>query len=129
MDKAGPQAGGPRDAADLEDLFAAARSARPPLPEHLNAEILADAAQLQPVRPAPAPRRSPPLPRWRQLLAAVGGWPAAGGLAMASAAGLWLGLAPPSFVPDPVALAGLDAAETMPFDSYDMAVVLSEDLQ
>jgi hypothetical protein len=130
MDKTGPQADGLDDRADLDNLFAAARGARPALPAHLSAAILADAAAQQPgCQPGEADRIRRPA-RWRQLLNALGGWPAVGGLAMASATGLWLGLAPPSFVPDPVALAGLDAdSETMPFDSYDMAMVLSEDLQ
>lgn len=115
---------------ELEDLFAAARSDRPAVPEHLSAAILADAAReqagFQPARPARAAR----LPKWRQLIEAIGGWPAMGGLAAASAAGLWIGVAPPSFVPDPVALAGYEDSSTVFADeSYDIAVMLSEDLQ
>lgn len=115
---------------ELEDLFAAARSDRPAVPEHLSAAILADAAReqagFQPERPARAAR----LPKWRQLIEAIGGWPAMGGLAAASAAGLWIGVAPPAFVPDPVALAGYEDSSTVFADeSYDIAVMLSEDLQ
>ena len=110
---------------ELEDLFAAARSEPPAVPGHLTAAILEDAAREQPgFQPA---RRAARQPFWRQLIEAVGGWPALGGLAAASAAGLWIGIAPPSFVPDPVALAGLE--DSVPYDSYDMALALSEELQ
>ncbi|WP_291729535.1 hypothetical protein [Leisingera sp. F5] len=115
---------------ELDDLFAAARSEPPALPDRLNAAILADAARAQAGFQAAAPAQAPRQPLWRQLIEALGGWPALGGLAAASAAGLWIGIAPPSFVPDPVALAGYeDSSTAVPYDSYDMAVVLSEDLQ
>lgn len=136
MDKADPITHGREDPADLahvDELFATARAARPALPAHLAAAILDDAAAQQPdgTAAALAPRNAREgLGRWRQLLKAVGGWPAFGGFVMASAAGLWLGLSPPSFIPDPVVLAGLDAdSQGMPFDGYEMAMVLSEDMQ
>lgn len=112
---------------ELEDLFAEARSTPPALPDHLSTAILADAARVQPgFQPAEPPRQ----PLWRQLTEALGGWPALGGLAAASAAGLWIGVAPPSFVPDPAALAGYEDNSTAFADgSYDMALMLSEDLQ
>ncbi|KIC13837.1 hypothetical protein [Leisingera sp. ANG-Vp] len=115
---------------ELEDLFAAARAERPAVPDRLTAAILEDAARER-LRAEPvAPRRPARRPLWRQLAEAVGGWPAMGGLAAASAAGLWIGLAPPSFVPDPVALAGYeDSSTAVPYENYDMAVMLSEDLQ
>ncbi|WP_264212859.1 hypothetical protein [Leisingera thetidis] len=115
---------------ELEDLFAAARAEPPALPQSLTAAILADAAHAQSGFQAAAPGRAARQPLWRQLIEAIGGWPAIGGLAAASAAGLWIGMAPPSFVPDPVVLAGFEDANTaVPYDSYDMAAVLSEDLQ
>ncbi|MEW2911375.1 hypothetical protein [Leisingera sp. JC11] len=115
---------------ELEDLFAAARSERPAVPEHLSAAILADAAREQAGFRASRPARAARQPLWRQLIEAVGGWPAMGGLAAASAAGLWIGVAPPSFVPDPVALAGYeDSGSAFADESYDMALMLSEDLQ
>ncbi|WP_424979437.1 hypothetical protein [Leisingera sp. S232] len=111
---------------ELEDLFAAAREDRPELPHHLSAAILADAARAQPG----AVVRQGRLPLWRQLADAIGGWPALGGLAAASAAGVWIGLAPPSFVPDPVVLAGYeDSSNVLGDGSYEMAVMLNEDLQ
>ncbi|WP_027236874.1 hypothetical protein [Leisingera caerulea] len=115
---------------ELEDLFAAARSQRPGMPAPLNAAILADAAREQAGFRAAWPERAVRQPLWRQLIEAIGGWPAMGGLAAASAAGLWIGIAPPSFVPDPVALAGYENTSTAFADeSYDMALMLSEDLQ
>ncbi len=115
---------------ELEDLFAAARSARPGMPAHLNTAILADAARAQAGFSAARPARAVRQPKWRQLVEAIGGWPAMGGLAAASAAGLWIGMAPPSFVPDPVVLAGYeDSSTAVPYDSYDLALMLSEDLQ
>ncbi|UWQ61617.1 hypothetical protein K3723_12155 [Leisingera caerulea] len=115
---------------ELEDLFAAARSQRPGMPAPLNAAILADAAREQTGFRAARPERAVRQPLWRQLIEAIGGWPAMGGLAAASAAGLWIGIAPPSFVPDPVALAGYENTSTaFADDSYDMALMLSEDLQ
>lgn len=115
---------------ELEDLFAAARSRRPGVPAQLNAAILADAAREQAGFRAARPERAVRQPLWRQLIEAVGGWPAMGALAAASAAGLWIGIAPPSFVPDPVALAGYENSSTaFADDSYDMALMLSEDLQ
>ncbi|OBY28390.1 hypothetical protein A9D60_11525 [Leisingera sp. JC1] len=112
---------------ELDGLFAEARSTPPVLPDHLSAAILADAARVQPEYQPAEPARQP---LWRQLAEALGGWPALGGLAAASAAGLWIGLAPPSFMPDPVALAGYEDSSTAFADgSYDMALMLSEDLQ
>ncbi|MCF6431844.1 hypothetical protein [Leisingera sp. MMG026] len=115
---------------ELDNLFAAARS-QPPVPaDRLNAAILAAAERVQAGFQAAAPAQAPRQPLWRQLIEALGGWPALGGLAAASAAGLWIGIAPPSFVPDPVALAGYaDSSTALPDDSYDMAVMLSGDLQ
>ncbi|MFW8634432.1 hypothetical protein [Cribrihabitans pelagius] len=147
MDKGsgkGADAGSGTGQRELDGLFAAARAQRPGLPRDLEAAILGDAARVQESwaqerrardscdsagpRARPASRR----PGWRQLAAAVGGWPAMGGLAAAGVAGLWLGLSPPGFVPDPVALAGLGSAETeadLPYDGFDLAIVLDGDLQ
>lgn len=115
---------------ELEDLFAAARAEPPAVPDQLTAAILEDAARVQPGLQAAAPARRARLPLWRQLTEAIGGWPALGSLAAASAAGLWIGVAPPSFVPDPAALAGYeDSGSAFADESYDMALMLSEDLQ
>ena len=81
---------------DLDDLFAAARAdvARPSAA--LMARVLADAAAEQPRKPVPV------RPRFRlaALIAALGGSGGIAGLASATVAGLWIGLAPPAAVDD-----------------------------
>ncbi|WP_424984611.1 hypothetical protein [Microbulbifer sp. S227A] len=88
-----------KDMIDLDVFFDAARKQTAGLPDGLANRIMADAVRVQQHRraPAPAPRRS----RWRQLYDMLGGWPGIGGLATACAAGVWLGFAPPSMLPDP----------------------------
>lgn len=80
----------------------AALKARPARPgPDLVARILADADRVQgePAAVAP-PARVPHRPvRFAPLAAAIralGGWPAMAGLATAAAAGVWIGIAPPS---------------------------------
>ena len=81
----------------LEDAFALARAeAARPAPEALMARVLADADRERPPLRAAAPRPG----RLAAALAALGGWPALGGLATAGVAGLWLGLSPPAAVED-----------------------------
>lgn len=128
MDKA------PQAQPDLDDLFAAARDARPAMPDHLTAAILRDAELEQAGSRTAAARATGRIRgRWAvlgQLVVAIGGWPAMGGLVAASAAGMWIGLAPPDFLPDLGALAGLgDDRQVMPYDGYEMAMMLSEELQ
>ncbi|WP_299419302.1 hypothetical protein [uncultured Shimia sp.] len=77
----------------LDDLFAAARndSRVTPSPDLL-ARVLNEAEGLQGTDPAPvAPDARSGL--WAAVVAAVGGWPALGGVAMAGAAGVWIGVA------------------------------------
>ena len=111
---------------DLERLFARAR-ADTALPEPLAVRMLADATRLQAMRARP--------PRWRrlgdQLLETLGGWYGAGGLAAACAAGLWLGLAPPAGLPDPVALMvaqGGDGTADL-FGSETLVMAMAEDME
>ncbi|WP_040104084.1 hypothetical protein [Phaeobacter gallaeciensis] len=126
----------------LDDLFASARTAAPaPLPEALEQAILSEAAAMQAAileRQAAGSDRAAQSTEagsgifagLRDLMAGLGGWPALGGLATASAAGLWIGLAPPAFLPDPVSLAGIELSEdSLPYDSYDLAMVLSEEME
>ena len=85
---------------DLDDLFATARNAAPPQPSPaLMARILADAASEQP-RPRPVARPAPSGFSFRALIAALGGMGAMAGLATATMAGVWIGLAPPTAVDD-----------------------------
>jgi hypothetical protein len=83
---------------DLDAFFAAAKadSARPS--PALMARILQDAAAEQP-RAAP-PTTTRPRFTFAALVAALGGGGALAGLATATVAGLWIGLAPPIAVED-----------------------------
>ena len=82
---------------DLDDLLAQARTVEPPLPSRLVARIEADALAEQRGwaadirRPAPRPRR-----RWTGWVAALGGGGVLAGLATATLAGVWLGVAQPA---------------------------------
>ncbi len=78
----------------LEDFFAAARAAPPPLPPGLAARVAAEGARLQP-RPAPAVRRGAPGLGRRLAAALLGGGGALAGLTGAAAAGVAIGLAQP----------------------------------
>lgn len=75
----------------LESLFEDARATPPAVPSALMDRILKDAAAEQ---PTPGPRG------WRGLWHAIGGGPALGGLVTATAVGFWIGVAPPSGMPD-----------------------------
>ena len=81
----------------LDDLFATARQAAPAPSADLMARVLADAAAVQP-QPATTTAAVPGL--WSRMLDAIGGWPAVSGLAAATVAGIWVGVAPPSAVED-----------------------------
>lgn len=83
----------------LDDLFAQVRAAEP-LPDHgLLARVMMDAMQVNKDRAdLVAKTRKPVKPdgRFAGLLAALGGWPTLGGLAMATATGLYIGVSPPA---------------------------------
>ena len=81
----------------LDDLFTQARATTPVPSNDLMARVLADADAMQPQKPAGA---SAPMGLWARMLDAVGGWPAMGGLAAATVAGIWVGVAPPASVED-----------------------------
>jgi len=114
----------------LDALFAQARADAPRMPDRLQARILADAQAVQdsavqagPVRTA-SPERVGLLQR---ISAAVGGWPALGGMITASVLGLWIGAAPPAFLPDAAQYLDQTAQEVDVFDSYEYAVAWAED--
>ncbi|ARE39621.1 Dihydroorotate dehydrogenase [Rhodovulum sp. P5] len=83
---------------ELDTLFAAARTDRTEPSAAFLDRVMDDAMA---ACPAPAPersaRRSRPAPRGvlAGLVAALGGWPAMGGLATAGLFGLWIGYAAP----------------------------------
>lgn len=125
-------AGTDRDDTALAALFAAARAETPAPGSDLMARVLADALEAQagfaPGRggiPVPLSSPVPAQSRWRQLVAALGGWPALGGLAMAGLAGLWIGVSPPqALVGLPltgVSGAAADLTDFFPVDGLDFA--------
>lgn len=80
---------------ELDGLFDLARRVAPPVSDDLMARILADAdaaVVLAPVSQAPVPLQE----GWRGWVAAIGGWPAMGGLALATVVGVAIGINPPS---------------------------------
>lgn len=79
----------------LNDIFATARAQTPKPDDLLMARVLADAARVS----APVPTISRP-GFWARLSDTLGGWPAIGGLAAATVAGVWVGVAPPASVED-----------------------------
>ncbi|MGH1354400.1 MAG: hypothetical protein ACRBBS_04900 [Thalassovita sp.] len=84
------------DLYDLDNLFAQTRAQDvTPTPDFME-RVLQDALQAQ---VAAAPVAARPRASWiRQLLSAIGGWPAVAGLATAGVAGLWIGINPPSAI-------------------------------
>lgn len=93
-----------RESEALEGFFEAAR-AHGTAPgaaflERVHADALAAQPRPRPLAPAPRARGG-----W---LAALGGWPALTGLATATVAGLWIGVADPATVGD-LAFGGLDS--------------------
>lgn len=119
----------------LDDLFATARRDAPPMSDNLMAAILQNASDVQLERDQESAVLSPPseagvVRLWRQFSAAIGGWPALGGLAAASVAGLWIGLAPPSFLPDPaerfVALSS--GSQLISNAGYDVTLLMGDEV-
>ncbi|MCE8526144.1 hypothetical protein KBY23_12780 [Ruegeria pomeroyi] len=117
------------DMTDLDWMLHAARAGRDDLPEALAQRMLADAAGVQAsLTPRPVPGRDLHAHgAWRALLAALGGWRGMGGLATACAAGVWIGVAPPEFLPDPAQLVLGAQTETETLGFYDLADIISED--
>ena len=77
----------------IDDLLADAARTKAAPDDGLVARVLADAHRVQ---AEGWPQADPAPGFWAQLTEVLGGWPSFGGLAAASAAGLWLGLAPPA---------------------------------
>ncbi|MCF6231811.1 MAG: hypothetical protein L3J36_01725 [Rhodobacteraceae bacterium] len=89
---------------ELDQLLANARA--PEMPGGLSARMYADADLVQAGFQATEVKAKSNVPPgiWAQLLHLLGGWPTLGGLVTAGAVGVWIGFAPPSFLPDPVQL-------------------------
>lgn len=81
----------------LEDILAQARGLTAAPSDALMARVLTDADAMQ---PAPTAVSVPQRGLWPRLMEVIGGWPAVSGLAAATIAGIWVGVAPPSSVQD-----------------------------
>lgn len=123
-----------RDEALLEDFFAAARAEAPEPPATLLTRVMADADAALATRVLPPPPAAPVrhgtggwLARLSDML---GGWGGLGGLATASAAGLWLGLSGVGGLSAgvaglPAAIAGGASLDVMP-DTFTLLSQVSE---
>jgi len=115
-----------RDFTDLEALFAEAREGADQMPVGLMGRIVADADRVQAgFGERTTPVRTPGV--WGQIMQVLGGWPAMGGLAAACAAGVWIGLAPPSFLPDPAGYVFETGADMDLTGADQLALALSEE--
>lgn len=114
----------------LDLFFAAARAERIEMPVGLAERMRADAAMVQagfapPLAP-PQPGRAPGL--LMQLWSALGGWPALSGMAVACAAGIWLGVSPPNFLPDPLGLVVQSQQSDLDvLNSYSLSSLMPEE--
>jgi len=83
----------------LDDLFAQGRATSAQPSDDLVARVLADADAVQ-AGAGPAQAVQPKQNLWMRMTDALGGWPAVSGLAAATLAGVWIGVAPPAAVQD-----------------------------
>lgn len=83
------------DETGLDALFAEMGRDRPQPSEALLSRIVADAEEVQPV---PMPRMPQKRSVFGQMMDALGGWPALGGLVTATVAGVYIGFAQPDLV-------------------------------
>jgi len=81
----------------LDDLFAQAREVKPVPSDDLMARVLADADSMLPSSGVMSAAQTS---LWARIMDAIGGWPAVSGLAAATVAGVWVGVAPPASVED-----------------------------
>jgi len=118
-----------KDTVGLDDFFEAARRDTAQMPPTLAARVLGDAAQVQAHRDrAQAQATAKPAPgMFRQVLDILGGWPTIGGMAIACGAGVWIGFAPPDFLPDPLDLIETSQTGFDMFVGEGMVILLSEE--
>jgi len=113
---------------DLERLLAQGRREAGQMPKDLSQRILHDAMRVQAEFSAPAPAQAVSVPSaWAQFVAALGGWPAMGGLATACAAGVWIGFAAPSFLPDLSGFVALDSSDIDLIELDGLVLAMSEE--
>lgn len=84
----------------LDALFAQARDEEVQPDDALLARVLADADEVQAGFASVQTAHPVTGSFWARLLDGLGGWPAVSGLAAATVAGIWIGVAPPASVAD-----------------------------
>ena len=100
----------------LDEFFEAARRTAPEPSAELLSRVARDAAA-ETVRRQAAQSRLRPV--WRGVFDGLGGWPALAGLATATVAGVWIGVADPLNL-DPLSLMGAGGFDTSALSSgYD----------
>jgi hypothetical protein len=108
----------------LDDLFARAHKTEATPQDDLVARVLADADAVQAgFRVSPA--TAAPAGLWVRMLDVLGGWPAVSGLAAATVAGVWIGVAPPASVEDMTAEL-LGTTVSVPLVPYDLGLSSGE---
>ncbi len=114
---------------DLDLLFSQARDTRDAMPSDLVTRMLqdADAVQAEISAPSIPEQARPHRGLWAQVQQALGGWAGLSGLATACAAGVWIGLAPPDFLPDPVELVLQQQMEADLFQETGLGIFLTEE--
>ena len=109
-----------KDDIGLDAFFAAAADEAVVPPGDLMARVEAQALAEMPVA-----RARVRVSGWRQMLAALGGWPAVAGLAAACGAGVWIGVASPDTLGAvwSVTEASLDGIGIDPMSGFDLALL------
>jgi hypothetical protein len=97
--------------AELDNLFDAARRDVPELDSDVRMRMAEDAIE------AFAAATTPKIRAGFDLRTLLGGWRGLGGLATAAIAGVWIGIAPPDNLPDPIDL--FDQAFSDTYDDFD----------
>lgn len=98
------------------------------VPSALSNRIVADALQVQAQAAQPAPNHKGAGSLWPQVLRLLGGWPALGGMAVACAAGVWIGFAAPALDPTGFSLFGSGTDDIDLIDGYGVAALLAEEI-
>ena len=84
---------------ELDAVFATASESPPDAAIALMQRVMADAEAVADARDLTTDK-APRAGVFKSILSAIGGWPAVGGLATATVAGIWLGFSPPAAVDD-----------------------------
>lgn len=105
---------------ELDAVFATVRGVEPDLGDDFMARLFADIDAQVPVAAPIVPSKPARIGLIASLFAALGGWAGLGGLTAATAAGLWIGISPPT---------ALDSVSSVIWgDSLTLSVVAADDV-